>query len=151
MVEYLKISCDVSDYYTFHDVDSPWNACSGLRAHLVTIETTDEWNKVKGSIAEKLKWTGSLDSMKKVEGGNGPRQYLRNFYCGRSYWCHCGTVTVATDESRWQTSETTTHDILKEACCEITSKSGKLYGHINNVRCNTKCRNAKCGYICENY
>ena len=49
--------------YTFYGVDSTWNeardACRGMMAHLVTVETTDKWNKVKGLLTEKAKETGS--------------------------------------------------------------------------------------------
>ena len=70
--------------YTFHDVDSTWNeardACRDMGAHLVAMETTDEWNKVKGFLADKVTEPGSytliitLDSVEKVERGDGPRQ-----------------------------------------------------------------------------
>ena len=49
--------------YTFHDFDSTWNeardACCDMGAHLVTMEATDEWNKVKGFVVEGVKETGS--------------------------------------------------------------------------------------------
>ena len=43
------------------------------------METTDEWNKVKGFIADKLRrpvgtLTITLDSVRKVERGNGPNK-----------------------------------------------------------------------------
>ena len=87
---------------------------------------------MKGLIAEKVNEIGSLEFLKKVERGNGPRQD------------HLMSLS-ATYDSRWPASEPTTHNILKEACDEITSKSGKLYGHFNDLRYNTKSRNAKGG------
>ena len=53
----------MNNCYTFHDVASTWNearnACRDMGAHLVTMETLQEWNKVKGFIAEKVKEGGS--------------------------------------------------------------------------------------------
>jgi len=43
-----------------------------MGAHLVTMETTDKWNKI--SLAEKVTETGSCIYYHKVERGNGPRQ-----------------------------------------------------------------------------
>ena len=68
MIAWLDISAtegggNVNNCYTFHDFDSTWNeardACCEMGAHLVTMETTDEWNKVKGFVAEEVKETGS--------------------------------------------------------------------------------------------
>ena len=63
MTEGSSSASDVNNCYTFHDVSSRWNeardACRDMGAHLVTMETTAEWNKVKALIAEKVKERGS--------------------------------------------------------------------------------------------
>ena len=74
---------NVNNCYTLHDVASTWNeardTCRYMGAHLVTMETTDKWNKVKAW--SKKKWrrpivsiTITLDSVEKVECGNGPSE-----------------------------------------------------------------------------
>ena len=94
---------NVNNCYTFHDVDSTWDeardACRDMGAHLVTMETTDEWNKVKGFIADKVTETGSYN----------------HYYIGLRKesgtwkWTEAGSpgVTLATDDSRWQSGEPT--------------------------------------------
>ena len=59
--------------YTFHDVDSTWDeagkACRDKGAHLVTMKTTNvKWRRAVVTL------TFTLDSAKKVERGDGPRQ-----------------------------------------------------------------------------
>ena len=135
--------------YTFHDVESTWNeargACRDMGAHLVTMETTDEWNKVKGFLADKVTETGSYS----------------HYYIGLQKesgawkWTEAGSpgVTVATDDSRWQSSEPS--DDSREVCGEIWYPSSGTQGHFNNVQCDRKDAGegkiTTRGYICENY
>jgi len=116
-----------------------------MGAHLVTMETTDEWNKVKVYLAQKVKEAGSYT----------------HYYIGLSKeagtwkWTEAGSpgVTVATGDSRWQKNEPSPTPV--EICGEINSFYKKQYGHFNNVACDAKDggegRTAKRGYICENY
>ena len=138
----------MNDCYTFHDVDSTWegarDACRDMGAHLVTMETTGEWNKVKSLIAEKVKKTGSYNYWY-----IGLREES-----GTWKWTEAGSpgVTLAADDSRWQSGQPTPpRNNIKESCGEITSKVGNQYGHFNNVQCNRKYGSGKRGYICENY
>ena len=133
--------------YTFHDVDSTWeearDACRGMMAYLVTMETTDEWNKVKGLLKEKAKETGSYT----------------HYYIGLRKkngmwkWAESGGpgATVATNDSRWQKHEPSGDPT--EVCAEINSFYRNQYGHFNNVRCNSKyqagMKTEPRGYICE--
>ena len=139
----------MNNCYTFHDVDSTWNeardACRDMGAHLVTMETTDEWNKVKVYLAQKVKEAGSYTHYHiglSKEGGTWK-------------WTEAGSpgVTVATDDSRWQRDEPTSKP--DEVCGEINSFYRGQYGHFNNAPCNSKDAGrgliAKRGYICENY
>jgi hypothetical protein len=133
--------------YTFHDVDSTWNeakkACRDVGGHLVTMETTDEWNKVKGFIAEKVKNSGSY-----THWYIGLRKES-----GTWKWTEAGSpgVAVASDDSRWQSGQPSS--TASEVCAEINSFYRKQYGHFNNVMCDRKDAGrgiyAKRGYICE--
>ena len=70
------------------------DTCRDMGAHLVTMETHGEWNKVKGFIVEKVKESGSYT----------------HCYIGFSKeygtwkWTEAGSpgVTVTTDDNRWQ-------------------------------------------------
>ena len=141
---------DVNNCYTFHDVDSTWNeardACRDMGAHLVTMETNDEWNKVKGFLAEKVAKTGSYT----------------HYYIGLRKesgtwkWTEAGSpgVTVATDDSRWQRGQPSSGSV-EEPCGEIWYPSSGTQGHFNNIRCDRKDAGrgvySTRGYICENY
>ena len=140
----------VNNCYTFHDVDSTWDeardACRDMGAHLVTMETTDEWNKVKGFIAEKVKKSGSYT----------------HWYIGLRKesdmwkWTEAGSpgVTVATDDSRWQGGEPSTDRDPRETCGEISWYPKAAHpGHFNDVQCASKYGpgSPPRGYICENY
>ena len=136
---------NVNDCYTFHDVDSTWenarDACRDMGAHLVTMETTDEWNKVKGFLSEKIKEAGSYT----------------HYYVGLRKesgtwkWTEAGSpgVTVATDDSRWQEGQPTGDADPREVCGEIWYPSAGLKG-LNDIICNRKFKATR-GYICENY
>ena len=133
--------------YTFFDVDSTWDeaydACRGMMAHLVTMETSDEWNKVKGFLTEKAKETGSYT----------------HYYIGLRRenglwkWAEAGSpgVTVATGDSRWQQGQPSGHP--DEHCAEINSYYLRKYGRFNNVECDFKYQATgntdPRGYICE--
>ena len=135
--------------YTFHDVDSTWNeardACRDMGAHLVTMETTDEWSKVKGFLADKVTEPGSYS----------------HYYIGLQKesgiwkWTEAGSpgVTVATNDSRWRPHQPSVH--VREVCGEIWYPSSGTQGHFNNVQCDRKDAGegfiATRGYICENY
>ena len=149
-VESSASSSAVNDCYTFHDVDSTWNearkACREMGAHLVTMETTDEWNKVKGFLADKVTETGSYT----------------HYYIGLRKesgtwkWTEAGSpgVTVATDDSRWQPNQPSAGP-NEEPCGEIWYPSSGTQGHFNNVMCDRKDAGqgitSTRGYICENY
>ena len=148
-VEISASSSAVNDCYTFHDVDSTWNearkACREMGAHLVTMETTAEWTKVKGFIANKVTETGSYT----------------HYYIGLRKesgtwkWTEAGSpgVTLATDDSRWQSNQPS--DDSREVCGEIWYPSSGTQGHFNNVECGIKYQaeisTLPRGYICENY
>ena len=139
---------DVNNCYTFHDVDSTWNearvACRDMGAHLVTMETTEEWNKVKGLIAEKVKESGSYT----------------HYYIGLRKqggiwkWTEGETpgVTVAAEDNRWKNGEPNRHP--EELCGEIWYPSTGLKG-LNDVFCDYSFtaigKTFPRGYICENY
>ena len=140
---------NVNNCYTFHDVDSTWDeardACRDMGAHLVTMETTDEWNKVKGFIADKVTET---------------RSYTHYYIglrkeSGTWKWTEAGSpgVTLATDDSRWQSGEPTGDS--REVCGEIWYPDSGTQGHFNNIECNIKyqaqVQTLPRGYICENY
>ena len=89
---------DVNNCYTFHDVRVTWeearDACRKMGAHLVNMETTAEWNKVKGFIAEKVKQSGSFT-----------HYYVGLRRAGAMWkWTEAGSpsIIVAKDDSRWQ-------------------------------------------------
>ena len=136
---------DVNNCYTFHDVDSTWNeardACRDMGAHLVTMETNDEWNKVKGFLAEKVAKTGSYT----------------HYYIGLRKesgtwkWTEAGSpgVTVATDDSRWQSDQPTGDLDPRQACGEIWYPKTGLKG-LNDILCILNFRITR-GYICERY
>jgi len=140
---------DVNDCYTFHDVESTWNeardACHDMGAHLVTMETTDEWNKVKGFIKEKVKET---DSFTHYYIGLQKESGMWKWTEGRS-----PGATVAIDDSRWQSSQPSGDRDPRELCGEIWYPKSGLKG-LNDIRCtrrNTQGRDQSRGYICENY
>ena len=147
----------MNNCYTFHDLDSTWeearNACLDMGAHLVTLETTEEWNKLKGFIAEKVK-----NSKRFTHWYIGLRKKS-----GTWRWTEASSpgVAVATDDSRWQRNEpSTVPKVPEENCGEINSEyPAGVYSHFNNVRCNVKYHAEKTdvygrplpprGYICE--
>ena len=135
--------------YTFHNVDSTWNeardACRDMGAHLVTMETTDEWNKVKGFLANKVKEPGSYT------------QYYIGLRkeSGIWKWTEAGSpgVTVAADDSRWQPGQPSAGP-NEEPCGEIWYRSSGTQAYFNNVMCDRKYAvqgiTTPRGYICEN-
>ena len=138
---------DVNDCYTFHEGDSKWSeardACRDMGAHLVTMETTAEWNKVKALIAEKVKestYTHYYVGLRK-EGGKWK-------------WTEGETpsLIVAETDSRWQKNEPSGYRY--ESCGEVWYPTTGLKG-LNNVFCDHKFKAAGSttprGYICENY
>ena len=145
------IASTVSNCYTFHDVDSTWEeadrACKQMGAHLVTMETTEEWNKVRNLIQEKVKKSDSFT----------------HWYIGLRHksgtwkWSKPGSadVYVTSDDNRWQPSEPSNESRIEpyETCGEISSFIRNVYGHFNDVRCNSKyqaeIKTEPRGYICE--
>ena len=141
----------VSNCYTFHDIDSTWEeadrACKEMAAHLVTMETTEEWNKVRSLIQEKVKKSDSFT----------------HWYIGLRHksgtwkWSKPGSadVDVTSDDIRWQPSEPSNESRIEphETCGEISSFIRKVYGHFNDVQCNSKYQAERKteprGYICE--
>ena len=141
---------DVNDCYTFHDIESTWNeardACRDMGAHLVTLETTDEYNKVKALLKEKVKETDSFyhyfvgltrkDNTWKWTEGESP------------------DATVPEGDSRWQSFQPSfNRDKRPEYCGEIWYPTTGLKG-LNDIRCtyrNVAGRDRSRGYICENY
>ena len=156
MVKYFSYkgssnASNVNDCYTFHDVVGTWNeardTCRDMGAHLVTMETNEEWNKVKGFIEEKVKESGSYTHW-----------YIGLRKEGDMWkWTEAGSpgVTVATDDRRWHPREPSTDRDPRETCGEISSfPKAETPGHFNDIECNgpyglggTTPR----GYICENY
>ena len=145
----------VNNCYTFHDVDSTWDeastACREMGAHLVTLETTDEWNKLKSLIAEKVTNSGSY-----THWYIGLRKKS-----GTWNWIKRGSpdVNVATDDSRWQSGQPSTNNPAED-CGEINSNYQNQLGHFNNVWCDVKYSTRETsdggnapprGYICENF
>ena len=147
----------VDNCYTFHDTDSTWeearDACRKMGAHLVTMETTEEWNTVKSLIAEKVAKDNSY-----THWYIGLRKES-----GTWKWTEAGSpgVVVATDDSRWQPDQPSTNT-PEETCAEINSENPRnVYGHFNNVHCYVKYQaqvrtsngspGAPRGYICENF
>ena len=121
----------VNNCYTLHDVALTWNkaqeACRKMGAHLVTMETTEEWNKVKSFIAEKVTKSGSYTHW-----------YIGLRKEGETWkWTEAGSpgVVVATDDSRWQTYEPSTWHVVED-CGEINADYQNQLGHFNNVQCN---------------
>jgi len=117
-----------------------------MGARLVTMETTDEWNKVKDYLIDKTTETGSYT----------------HYYIGLRKesgmwkWTEAGSpgVTVATDDSRWQRGQPSKGP-LAEPCGEIWYPDSGTQGHFNDIVCNRKeggkGLTSKRGYICENY
>lgn len=145
----------VNNCYTFFDVDSTWEEarkeCRAMGAHLVTMETTEEWNNVKKFIAEKV---AKGDS-------NYTHWYigLRN-ESGTWRWVGEGSpgVAVANDDPRWQLDEPTTGYPF-EPCGEVNAFYRGQASHFNNVECNVRYMQRRKydgtpvdprGYICEN-
>ena len=144
MTEGSSSASNVKDCYTFHDVSSTWNdardACRDMGAHLVTMETTAKWNKVKALIAEKVKESGSYTHYYiglRKEGGKWK-------------WTEGETpnVIVAENDSRWYENEPGSNS--GELCGEIWYPSTGLKG-LNNYYCNAGSTDTPRGYICENY
>ena len=108
------------------------------------METTDEWNRVKGYIADKVRDRGSYT----------------HYYIGLRKesgtwkWTEAGSpgVTVATDDSRWQRGQPSAGSTA-EPCGEIWYPSTGTQGHFNNVLCDIKYQaqisTLPRGYICE--
>ncbi|XP_078357179.1 C-type lectin domain family 4 member D-like [Oculina patagonica] len=146
----------VNDCYTFHDVDSTWEdarkACRAMGAHLVTFETTEEWNNVRKFIREKVD-KGDSDYVHWYIG-------LRN-ESGTWRWVGEGTpgVSITEDDPRWQLDEPNTSS-GSEPCGEINALYRGQRGHFNNVECNVRYMAERRkyngepvdprGYICEN-
>ncbi|KAL9950249.1 hypothetical protein ACROYT_G042724 [Oculina patagonica] len=146
----------LNNCYTFYDVDSTWeearDACRKIGAHLVTMETTEEWNKVKSFIEEKVTKSGSYTHW--YIGLRKESETLK--------WTEAGSpgVVVPTDDSRWQSGQPTTGPPI-EICGEINSNYRNQLGHFNDVECNvrynadvTTSDGSKAlprGYICKNY
>ena len=136
------------DRYTFHDADSSWEearkACRSMGAHLVTMDTMEEWNKVRKLIAEKLE-----KDPKHTHWYIGLRKES-----GTWRWKGDGSpgVSLANDDSRWQLDEPTT-GYPKENCAEINGLYRGQRGHFNNVECDIRyqaeIRTDPRGYICE--
>ena len=133
--------------YTFHDIDSTWtearDSCRNVGAQLVTMETTEDWEKLKDFLKDKVKETGSYTHYYiglRREGGKWK-------------WTETGSpgITVARNDNRWQLYEPSGHYL--EDCAEINSYYQGRYGHFNNVKCNYRYRKAgnaaPRGYICE--
>ena len=141
---------NVNNCYTFHDVASTWNeardACRDMGAHLVTMETTDEWNKVKGLIKEKVK---EVDSFYHYYIGLSRKGGMWKWTEGES-----PDATVAQDDSRWKTGEPSFNRDPREKCVEIWYPTTGLKG-INDVQCDRTYkelgRTQTRGYICERY
>ena len=121
-----------------------------MGAHLVTMETTEEWNEVRGYIKERLDKNPEFEHW-----------YigLRN-ESGTWRWKGEGSpgVAVAEDDSRWQLDEPTTS--FSEPCGEINGLYRGQRGHFNNVECNVRYAQRRKydgtpvdarGYICENF
>ena len=133
--------------YTFHDVDSTWDeardACRGMMGHLVTMQTTDEWNKVKGLLIEKAKETGSYTHYY-----IGLRKKSRMWK-----WPEAAGpgASVAPNDSRWQDAQPSSDPA--EDCAEINFYYLRKYGRFNNVECDFKYQATgdtdPRGYICE--
>ena len=136
----------MNNCYTFHDVDSTWNeardACRNMGAHLVTMETTEEWNKVKGFIAEKVKERGSYSHWH-IGLSKEKRSNLWK-------WTEAGSpgVTVRRWDSRWQRNQPSDYRDTREVCGEIWYPG--IQGYFNDIQCNRKFTPPR-GYICENY
>ena len=138
--------------YTFHEIGKTWNearkACRDNGGHLVTIETTDEWNKVKDYLKDVTTVSGSFTHYYiGLRRENGMWKWTEG--CAEA-----PVVTVATDDSRWQKDEP--NDDPREDCAEINSFYLNKYGRFNNVECNfnyheSKANHASRGYICEDY
>ena len=114
-----------------------------MGAHLVTMETTDEWNKVKGFLAEKIK-----------EAGSYTHYYIGLRKVGEMWkWTEGETpdATVAADDSRWQKFQPDPHEA--ELCGEIWYPREGFKG-LNNIFCSHRVIGPKefpRGYICEGY
>ena len=126
-----------------------------MGAHLVTMETTEEWEKVKSLIADKVKRSGSY-----THWYIGLRKES-----GMWKWTEAGSpgVVVSTGDDRWQRNQPSSiSGAPEENCAESNSEYPlKVFSHFNNIRCNVKYHAQKTdfhgnplsprGYICENY
>ena len=145
----------VNKCFSFHDVDSTWEearvSCLKMGAHLATLETTEEWEKVKSLIAGHVKMSGSF-----THWYIGLRKES-----GTWKWTEAGSpgVVVAADDDRWQPIQPSVGS-PEENCGEINAEYPPgVYGHFNNVRCNVKYQATITtgdgkpfpprGYICE--
>ena len=133
--------------YTYNEIGGTWKdaskACKKERAHLLTLETTAEWNNV----TEDLKAL----QMTVVNGFTHFFIGLRKVH-GTWKWTEAGSpgVTVTRDDSRWQKGEPSRDS--REVCGEVNSLYQNQYGHFNNVQCDldyVKESGASRGYICE--
>lgn len=134
--------------YTYNEIGGTWDearkACKKERAHLLTLETTTEWKNVtehlKALMTVPYSFTHYYIGLRKEN--------------GMWKWTEAGppSVTVASDDSRWQKDEPSSDP--REVCAEINSFYRKEYGHFNNVECNFNYyhgggNTAPRGYICE--
>ena len=168
----------VYDRYTFGDVSTTWEdadkKCKEMGAHLVTMETTDEWNSVVEIIKQKINQSDS-DVDIGLRKGNGEWEIetaesnavvdlitgkpaklksspFTHWYIGlrkkNGNWQWSGGQTVSSSDDRWQSHEPS--DSTGEDCGEINAEYPKgVYGHFNNVRCDSKYSAYHRGYICE--
>ena len=114
------------------------------------METTEEWNKVKSFIAEKVTKSGSY-----THWYIGLRKKSRTWK-----WTEAGSpdVTVAIDDNRWQPGQPSP-STPGETCGEIWyPANSENPGHFNDVYCNVKYHAQTVGntapprgYICENF
>ena len=133
------------DNYEFFDSDTTWDqardACLNIGAHLVTMNTIAEWEKVKAAI------------VKKVAGDTTNQHWFIGLRESKGTWtwqepAGMARGTVATNDQRWQHDEPS--DSFDEPCAEIQSNYRGQQGYLNNVICDEKPSNShRRGYICE--
>ena len=126
-------------------MDTTWDqareACLNIEAHLVTMDTDAEWEKVKAAIVKKV-------------AGNTTNQHwfigLRDVNGTWTWQEPAGLVggTVSVNDQRWQDNEPS--DSFDEPCAEIQSNYRGEQGYFNNVICDEKPSDSdRRGYICE--
>ena len=112
-----------------------------MNAHLVTMETNNEWETVRKMISEKVG-----DSRVNHHWFIGLRQVN-----GKWTWIEPAGVTpgtVAVTDHRWEYDEPS-NDFI-EPCGEIQSNYRNQRGYFNNVLCYKKpSASHSRGYICE--